>query len=59
MAHATVAFARAPKTEKKQVCQPKANSKAIEMNLDAQTSSEPCFEDIVGRSPACNKVCTR
>ena len=27
-----------------------------EMNLDTQISSEPCFEDIVGRSPALQQV---
>ena len=27
-----------------------------EMNLETQISSEPCFEDIVGRSPALQQV---
>jgi hypothetical protein len=29
------------------------------MNLDTQISSEPCFEDIVGRSPALQQVLHR
>jgi len=55
MAHATVAFAELENREETGF----ANISEFEddeMNLDTQTSSEPCFEDIVGRSPALQQV---
>ena len=54
MAHATVAF-----TELENRGTGFANVSEFEgdeMNLDTQITSEPCFEDIVGRSPALQQV---
>jgi formate hydrogenlyase transcriptional activator len=55
MAHATVAFTDLERREETGF----ANMSEFEgdkMNLDTQISSEPCFEDIVGRSPALQQV---
>src|SRR5271165_4063877 len=55
MAYATVAFTDLENREGTGF----ANMSAFEgneMNLDTQISSEPCFEDIVGRSPALQQV---
>src|SRR5271157_1740318 len=55
MAHATVAFTDLEHREGigfANVSEFEGN----EMNLDTQISSEPCFEDIVGRSPALQQV---
>ena len=55
MAHATVAFAELENREETGFANI-SEFEGDEMNLDAQTSSEPCFEDIVGRSPALQQV---
>jgi formate hydrogenlyase transcriptional activator len=55
MAHATVAFTELENREGTGFAN-MSEFERDEMNLDTQLSSEPCFEDIVGRSPALQQV---
>ena len=55
MAHATVAFSDLENREGTGFAN-MTEFEGDEMNLDTQISSEPCFEDIVGRSPALQQV---
>src|ERR1700736_425053 len=55
MAHATVAFTDLENREGPGFAN-MSEFEGDEMNLDTQLSSEPCFEDIVGRSPALQQV---
>jgi formate hydrogenlyase transcriptional activator len=55
MAHGTVAFTELENREGTGFAN-MSEFEGDEMNLDAQISSEPCFEDIVGRSPALQQV---
>ena len=54
MAHATVAFTE---LENRGTGFAKMSEfERDEMNLDTQITSEPCFENIIGRSPALQQV---
>ena len=55
MAHATVAFSDIENREGTGFAN-MSEFESDEMNLDTQISSEPCFEDIVGRSAALQQV---
>src|SRR6202011_2482098 len=55
MAHATVAFTDLENREGPGFAN-MSEFEGDEMNLDTQHSSEPCFEDIIGRSPALQQV---
>jgi transcriptional regulator with GAF, ATPase, and Fis domain len=55
MAHATVAFTELENREGTGFAN-MSEFERDEMNLDTQLSSEPCFADIVGRSPALQQV---
>jgi formate hydrogenlyase transcriptional activator len=55
MAHATVAFTDLENREGPGFAN-MGEFEGDEMNLDTHLSSEPCFEDIVGRSPALQQV---
>jgi formate hydrogenlyase transcriptional activator len=55
MAHATVAFTELEPREGTGFAN-MSEFEGDEMNLDTQVSSEPCFEGIVGRSPALQQV---
>jgi formate hydrogenlyase transcriptional activator len=55
VAHATVAFTELENREGTGFAN-MSEFEGDEMNLDTQISSEPCFEDIIGRSPALQQV---
>jgi formate hydrogenlyase transcriptional activator len=55
MAHATVAFTNLENREGAGFAN-MSEFEGDEMNLDTQINSEPCFGDIVGRSPALQQV---
>ena len=55
MAHATVAFTDLENREGTGFAS-MSEFESDEMNLDTQICSEPCFEEIVGRSPALQQV---
>ena len=55
MAHATVAFSDLENRRRNRFRQHE-RIRRREMYLDTEISSEPCFEDIVGRSPAFQQV---
>jgi formate hydrogenlyase transcriptional activator len=55
MAHATIAFTDLENREGTGFAN-MSECEGDEMGLDTQISSEPCFEDLVGRSPALQQV---
>jgi formate hydrogenlyase transcriptional activator len=55
MAYATVAFTDLENQEGTGLAN-MSEFEGAEMNLETQINSQPCFEDIVGRSPALQKV---